>query len=279
MVDIAFDTSVLFYPTKLRRLALRPDVRIWASTTNVIETVSDVVDEISFRKARSQFALMLEVSGKRFLPDTDTQFKMYLGYPGVIDDPMEWRQIAVMIARAANLSDLAHIDFERAREMRARHTSGWVNDVINDMLLSINPDLKTTPDWNSRASAEVIEKLRNFLHSPSGRKTQLDTWFRRERWNPVLVSPDLYRAALPILMAYFQAHEGFLVDILLNGRKPEANDALDLDQVLPLWQEGWMLVSADRRLIRNLELGGMSRSKFAVIQDLDPGSNLLTEVS
>lgn len=209
MVNIAFDTSVLFHPTKLRQLALRPDVHIWASTTNVFETVSDVVDEISFRKARAQFALMLEVSGERFLPDTDTQFKMYLGYPGIIDDPMEWRQIAVIIARATKLSDLAHIDFERAREMRAEHTNGWVDDVINDMLLSINPELRTTPDWNARAPADVIKNLRDFLHSPSGRKAQLDAWFRRERWNPALVSPDLYLAALPILMPYFQAHEGF----------------------------------------------------------------------
>jgi len=274
MLNVCFDTGVLFHPRKLRQLALRPDVRLYGSTVNVFETVSDVNDERSFKKARSQMSLLLEVSGTRFLPDTDTLFKMYLGYPGIIADPYQWRKVAVWLAKANDLAEVDFIDFERARSLRRRHTDGWVSDVVNQMLRTMNPQIQTFPDWHSRATPMQVANVLSYLRSPAGMKQQIETWFRRERWWPMVVLPTMYEATERILEAYFLAHQGYLRLILEFNHKPEENDALDLDQVLPLWRRDWVFVSSDRRLLKCLELGGIDPRQYCAIQDLDPSAPL-----
>ncbi|MCA1792197.1 MAG: hypothetical protein LC667_20825, partial [Thioalkalivibrio sp.] len=182
--DICFDTGTLFYPSRLRELADRPGVRLWGSTTNVFETLSDVVDERSFSKARAQMRLLLEVSGPRFLPDTDTLFRMYVHHPDVIDDPYEWRAAAEHLAEAQDFAEATSVlNLSRAAEMRSQHTDGWVSRVIDEMFRSVNPGLKAVPDWNSRAEPEVVGELKDFLHSPTGRNAQLDAWFARQGWD------------------------------------------------------------------------------------------------
>ena len=277
MVNISFDTSALFYPEKLRHLSARPDVFLHGSTINVIETVSDVIDEDTFLKARAQMRLLLEVSGGRFLADTDTQFKIYLGLPTVIRDPLQWRQVAVWLAEAENVRELEFRDFDNARQMRRRHTEGWLDEVVETMLRSMNPRIQIAPDWRSKATAAEVEAVRHYLHSPAGIKQKLDVWFQRERWLPFLVGSELRSAASRVLSAYFQAHEGYLMHILGFNRKPEANDALDLDQALPLWQHDWVFISGDTRFLRCLELGGIDRSQFRAIGNLDPAEPLDTK--
>jgi hypothetical protein len=275
VINIVIDTGVLYEPKKLRQLALRPDVAIWGSTINVFETVSDAVDEQTFKEVRSQMKLMLEVSSTRFLPDTDTQFRLAIGHPDVIDEPEEWRKVAIILSRAQNFAEASlEINFARAREMRKRHTDGWVDQLVDQSLRTVNPDLKSAPDWNVRASATELSNFVTWLESPAGKKEQLDAWFRRQGWDTRTVAPIIYEAARRVLSAYFQAHKGYLLDIFQFGRKPQPNDALDLDQVLPLWREGWMFVSADRRLLNCLELGGMQPHRYRSIRDLDPAESL-----
>jgi hypothetical protein len=268
--DICFDTGTLFYPSALRALAARPGVRLWGSTTNVFETVSDVVDEVTFVRARAQMRLLLDVSGPRFLPDTDTQFRMYIAHPEVIDDPYEWLNVAQRLASAESFPDAAQkLDFDRAREMRRRHTEGWVDRVIEEMFRSVNPGLRVEPDWHSRAEPAMVADLKAFLHSPLGRNAQVDAWFERQGWEPSQFNLKERAAAFVVLRAYLQAHEGFMLHVLEFGRKPEANDALDLDQLLPLWQSGWYFLSSDKRLIRCLELGEMESNRYRLVQTLD----------
>jgi hypothetical protein len=275
VLNIVFDTGVLYYPAKLRQLALRPDVAIWGSTINVFETVSDALDERTFKQVRAQMKLMLDVSGTRFLPDTDTQFKLALGHPDVIDEPGEWRRVAVILSRAKNFTEASkEINFARAREMREQHTDGWVDELVAQSLRSVNPNLKTAPDWNVRTSANALSDFTAWLDSPTGGKAQLDAWFHRQRWNTKTIAPVVYDAAQAILSAYFQAHRGYLLDIFQFGRKPVPNDALDLDQILPLWREDWMFISADRRLLKCLQLGGMHPRRYRAIQDWDPAEDL-----
>ena len=113
-----------------------------------------------------------------------------------------------------------------------------------------------------------------WLNSPAGKKEQLDTWFQRQSWDVRKIPPTVYDAAQKVLSAYFQAHTGYLLNIFQLGRKPEPNDALDLDQILPLWREDWIFVSADRRLLKCLELGGMNPRRYRAIQDLNPADSL-----
>jgi len=267
--NICFDTGTLFYPACLRELAGRSDVRLWGSTINVFETVSDVRDDDSFRRVRAQLSLLLEVSGDRFLPNTDMQFRIAVGHPDVIDTPLEWREIAMIVAQAGSLAELEHVSFRRAAEMRAEHTNGWPKQVVDHMLRSINPTLTTSPDWNVRATADTIAKLRAFLHSPDGRHAQLNAWFRRQRWDPSQISMPERVVSLCVLRAYFQAWEGFLLHMLQFGRKPEENDALDLDQTLPLWQDDWLFLTSDKGLVKCLELGEMPRHKYRLVQTLN----------
>lgn len=269
MFNICFDTGTLYFPAQLRELAGRSDVRLWASTINVFETVSHVRDDETFREVRARFRLLLEVSGDRFLPDTDTQFRLAVGHPDVIDTPLEWREVAVVVAKAGSLAELEHVSFSRAAEMREQHTNGWVTRVVEEMLRSINPNLTTSPDWNVRATAAQIVEFRAFLHSPAGRHAQLDAWFERQGWDPADIGMAERAVSLCVMRAYFQAHEGFLLHMLQFGRKPEENDSLDLDQILPLWQDDWLFLTSDKRLAKCLELGGMAPHRYRMVHALD----------
>ena len=275
VINIVFDTGVLWHPTKLRQLSMRPDVAIWPSTINVFETLSDVIDERTFKRVKGQMSLLLEVGGNRFLPNTDTQFRLDLGYPGVMDDPYEWRHIAVLLARCRNLKEAdERIDFGRAVEMRRAHADKWVLDLVEQTIKSINPGLTTAPDWNVRVTADEVAKFRAWLESPAGEREQLKAWFRRQRWYPTAVPENVYKQSRPILQMYMRAYAGYVLHIVEYGRKPEPNDALDLDQVFPLWRDNWIFVSADLRLLKCLELGRIERHRFRAIQDLDPAEDL-----
>jgi len=80
MLNLVLDTNTFFNPTNLRRLASNPQYILWGSVVNVIETISDIIDDKSFRRVKGQLTLLREVASKNLLPNPNHIFLADAGY-------------------------------------------------------------------------------------------------------------------------------------------------------------------------------------------------------
>ena len=243
---------------------------MWGAMVHVVETVADIVDEQSFREARSHLRLLLEVSPTHFLPDADTLFRMALGVTEDSDEVRRGRQLAEMIADAESLADL-DLDFEAARRQREEHGRAFLVPMREVMIPSIQPRADTSDhSYNIRLPAAELQRFRDFLFSDAGRREVTRGWMARQGWDRMALPSRLWDRAHEVLEAYYQTYRGYAVNLFERSLKPRANDALDLDLTLALWEPCWLFVSGDKRLRHAMMVGGVPANKFADVGTLDP---------
>jgi hypothetical protein len=242
---------------------------MWGTVTNVLESVSDIVDDRTFREARSQLRLMLEVSPAHFLPSADEQFRMALGLISEPEDAPWWIQIAEKVASSKSLSDLA-LNLDSARQLRENHERAFLQSLFERMIPSIKPLANLSSNrFNIRLSGRELQKLAAFLFSPTGRRAVTDAWLARHELDRLVLPARIVEEAHHMLSGYYLAYRGYVLNIFERNLKPRPNDALDLDLAFSLDLPECTLVTGDRRLLEAMERGGMPPARYASIITLD----------
>ena len=271
MLNVLYDTNALYHPKILRAIAARADVILWGSKVHVIETISDITDEQTFREARSQMRLMLDVSPTHFLPDADTLVSMALGLAGDSEDVRQWRQVAEILAGTEDYDHLS-LNVDAARRQRDEHGHRYLEPVLKQMIPSIRADANTTPErFNIRLSGDELKRFRNYLFSEKGRRAVTRGWIE-QRLSRLVLPDRLQKRASDVLEIYYLTYRGFWLNVFERNLKPTANDALDMDLTVALWPADWMFLSGDRKLLEAMRSGGVPAGKFADIRNFDPGN-------
>lgn len=259
IVNVVFDTNLLFKPNVLRELAQEPGFTLWASMANVIETVSDIEDELSFRRARRQLQLMLEVSPHHFLPDADTQYLMASRREYDEANVLKWKRLAEVVAEATDYEQLCTtgVDLVRLRGMRAEHGNAFIT-VTEQMIRSIRPNARIDEKvFDIRLSPDELASVRDLLFGPDGLPAVARAWLRRARENPRSLKTEDFAMTCNFVGGYYFVFRGWLLHLLTNNVRPQPNDAFDLELAVPLGLKDWMLVSGDGALQRWIEKGEM----------------------
>lgn len=268
MKNIVVDTNVLYNGSHLRAAKDAGGIRFWGSVANVIELVSDIEDDETFRKTQSRLRVLNEICEPELLPNLDNLILKEIGLSPDTADAGGWRSEVVAAVLGAETRSDVSLNLGLARKRRDEHSTAFrasSNEVISNALPRANTsdehwNVKAKPDEWSRIEKEIL----SLEHT-----IQLLLIFRI---GPLLQPCDCEKVNREQLMrvarTYWFAWQGWLIKTIRDGRKPQANDAIDLHFVLPLWREDWFLLTEDRGLLEILALGGCPPGKLLRISDL-----------
>lgn len=193
---------------------------------------------------------------------------MALGLVSGSDETRRWREVAEMLAGTETHKDLT-LNVEGARRQRDDHARRFLEPMFDQMIPSIKPLANASEDkFNIQLSKADLSELRRFLFSEEGREQIVEAWFGREGWGSLTLPPRIRERARTVLDAYYRAYRGYVVNMFERNQQPSANDALDLDLTLVLWRRDWVLVTADRKLLDAMRVGGVRRRNFVDLKSL-----------
>ena len=271
MLDIVVDTNALYEGKRLRSIKDSRDVRLWGSVANVIELVTDVVDDTTLKRTKGRLRTLVELCEADLLPDFDQLVLRELGLEPDLTDARSWREDVVKTVLDTDSFASLTLDIEHARRRRAEHATAFrvaVNQVIGNVL----PGADTSDEnWRVKAREEDLESIRSELWSLD----RLASYLLLFRIAPHISQEDVAKV-IPARVAqvarlYGLGYRGWLWRTLRDGRKPRPNDAIDLHFLLPLWRDGWVLLTQEERLREILSAGEFPDDKLRRLSDLDGG--------
>ena len=285
MLNIVLDTNTLFNPTSLRKLAANPQHVLWGSVLNVIETISDIVDDCSFRKAKAQLRLLREVIGKNLLPDPDQLFRSDAGYHNQNSGGVDMWHLMIDIVLASDSYDecvngkanptlgvIHKLNVDVARTWRKTCGEHFVNDTTT-MIKSLNRAADCTEQsWNVKMDSASLRALRSFFRYPEAEEMLVHAILVRNGIPSATISRDAFERALSTLAHFTRTYQGYLVKIFEDGIKPRPNDYNDIHLAMPIWRPGWVLVTQETKLREWMQIGGVASSKYATIEELADGA-------
>lgn len=278
-LSVLLDASALYSPEPLCEIARTGKVTFFGSILTVIETASDLVDERSRGRARSQMRLFRELIGDRLLPDPENLFRRYLGLPEHIEEPLWWCYIDLMAGNGdleqittrqmcGDLGTPLAIDVACFEQWRAEHGAQFVQGV-EEMVKCCNPRADASRE---RWAAQI----------PADDKPFAEQFVATQEFADAVTSVLLSRAGLeepvaPLTMGkarmassgFAKMYGGYLLKTLCHGRKPEANDYNDIHQTLCLWQDRWAVCSNDTKSQEWALLGGLTKQQFITVKELE----------
>lgn len=280
MLNIVLDTNTLFKPQDLQRIAARPQHRLWGSVLNIIETISDIVDQKSFKFARQQLRLLREVAGRNLLPDPDRLFRADLGLHVDLTDLEVWQCMIDFVLCADSYEEcvrgksnqapgaIQNLHVDKAREWRDKYGKLFVSDAINTIQV-LNKDADCSEEnWCVGMDNETLEALKHYFRSYEAEKSLVESVLARNGLQSSSVTSDMFARAVGVLAHYSRTYQGYLLKIFQDGTKPRQNDYNDLHLTLALWRPGWILLTDERRLRTWMQLGGVAPEKYASVEEL-----------
>ncbi len=280
MLNLILDTNTLFNPTDLRQLATNPQYVLWGSILNIVETISDIVDDASFSKARSQLRILREVAGKNLLPDPDRLFRRDIGYY-IKNAELDIWQLMIDIVISANtleecvkgkanetLGIFQKLNVQEAQEWRQACGSAFLNDTTR-MIQSLNRSAVCTENtWQVKMEERELSALRHFFRFSEADEMMVRAVLERNGITSTMATRDVFERALSILTHFTKAYQGYLLKIFQDNTKPRENDYNDLHLTMAIWRPGWILVTQESKLREWMRLGGVASPKYASIEEL-----------
>ena len=281
MLNLVLDTNTLFNPQDLERLAANPQHVLWGSVVNVIETIADIRCEESFRKAKSQIALLRKVVGKNLLPDPDQLFRADIGFHLRNSGDLDMWQLMIEIVLASEtyqecvkgkdnsaLGIRHQLNVDQAQVWRKTYGEHFLADTTK-MIQWLNPKASCTPDkWDVKLDKDGLVRLQRFFRSPEAEETLVYAILERNGIPKTLVTHDLFERAHAVLNHFSKTYQGYLLKIFRDNARPRENDYNDLHLTMAIWRPGWVLVTQESKLAEWMKLGGVSSAKYASINDL-----------